>query len=337
MRRRLLYAALVSTFFLGLAEGAARLVLPPPPPVAGIPLQEDPDILWTLSSADHAPPNALGLRGRDVADRNSVRGRILTLGDSSVYGDTVTDDQVFSAVAARRLPGVDAVNGGIPGYSSVQASVLFGRVQPKVRADVVVIGTLWSDAAPGEETDREHIARVRADLGRWGPVNRAFRSLQARFALSRLVRQVMHGNLSFPSAAPVNKVGWVHADESLPLGTFSRVPVGEYTDNLRALVADVRPDALPVLLLLPHPLDDLHRALPERLQVYRTAMRGVAEELDVPLVDGQAWFTTHPSPTSRFADDIHPNAQGHAEIAEALLSVVTGDPVLSRRLGQGAR
>jgi lysophospholipase L1-like esterase len=339
MKRRLGFASLSLVLVLGAGEVAARCVLPPPPPTVGIALDEDPDILWTLSGSDHQPPNSLGLRGREPAPRSSVHARILTLGDSSVYGDTVGEDEVFSTVAARMLSGsarVDAANGGVPGYSTVQAAVLYGRVHDALGADVVVIGTLWSDAAPGEETDVEHLARVRADLGRWGPVNRAMRAVQSRSTLLRLVRQLLHGNLSLRAAKPppAQKVGWVHADENLPLGTFSRVSVEEYGQNLRALVERVRADgALPVFLLLPHPYDDLGRALPERLLRYRRAMRTIAGAAAVPLVDCESWFGAHPSGGSRFSDDIHPNVQGHAAIAEALSALLRADPQLGERLG----
>lgn len=343
-RRRIALGLAAAALFLVVAEVAAQLLLPAGQPPPGIVLDEDPDILWTLSTGPgHPPPNALGLRRPELAPRESVAGRLLTLGDSSVYGDTVGDDEVFSAVAARRLsapgPRVDAANGGVPGYSSVQARVLYGRVQERVRADVVVIGTLWSDAAPGEETDVDHLARVRADLGRWGPVNRAFRSAQNSSALFRAVRQMRHGNFSFRAAAPPRreKVGWVHAEDDLPIGTFSRVPLAGYRDNLEALVEAVRADgALPVLLLLPHPYDDLGQTLPKRLLVYREAMRETAAELSVPLVDGEAWFETHPAATGRFSDDIHPNAQGHAAIADALVATIAASPPLTARLARGA-
>ncbi|MDP2313410.1 MAG: GDSL-type esterase/lipase family protein [Pseudomonadota bacterium] len=346
LRRRVLLGLVAAAAVLGVAELGAQLVLPAGQPPPGIALQEDPDILWTLSSGGgHAPPNRLGLRGAELPARDTVDARILTLGDSSVYGDTVRDEEVYSAVAARRLSAlgcrVDAANGGVPGYSSVQAQVLYGRVHAQVRADVVIVGTLWSDAAPGEETDVAHIARVRADLGTWGPVNRAFRAAQNSSALFRAVRQMRYGNFSFRAPTPPRreKVGWVHAEEDLPIGTFPRVPPTDYRANLEALVAAVRADgALPVFLLLPHPYDDLGLTLPERLLRYRRAMRESAVASSVPLVDGEAWFKAHPSGgTNRFSDDIHPNAQGHAAIAEAVVASVAASPPLTTRLRAATR
>jgi lysophospholipase L1-like esterase len=344
LQARLLLGLVAALGFFAAGEVLARLLLPAGPPVMGIEMQEDPDVLWTLTtSGDHPPPNRLGLRSPELGPRGEVTGRFLTLGDSSVYGDTVGDDQVFSAVAARSLsaigPRVDAANGGIPGYSTVQATILYTRVHEAVAADVVVIATLWSDASAGEETDVDHIRRVRSDLGFWGPVNRTFRSAQRRSALFVFLRQVRHGNLSLraPEPPPREKVGWVHADAELPFGTVARVPVEAYRQNLDALVGQVRGDgAEPAFLLLPHPYDDLGQTLPERLLAYRQAMRASAAALSVPLVDGEAWFKGHPSRAGRFSDDIHPNTEGHAQIAAALLSTIGETPSLRARLGRRA-
>ncbi len=103
-----------------------------------------PEFIWTLiPSAVLEEPgfgfsdvhtNSLGLRGRELSE--SPAGlKVLCLGDSITFGLSLKDDETFPVQLARELaahPGVPAdqlvvVNGGVPGWSSVQGRRLLER------------------------------------------------------------------------------------------------------------------------------------------------------------------------------------------------------------------
>ena len=74
----------------------------------------------------HVRVNTLALRGPELAEKQPNEIRLMTLGDSSVFGFGVEEADVFGAVAASYLSSewarpVVPVNGGTPGYTSVQA------------------------------------------------------------------------------------------------------------------------------------------------------------------------------------------------------------------------
>ena len=70
--------------------------------------------------------NSLALRGPELRAKQPRELRMLTLGDSSVFGFGVAEEDVFSSVAAAKLSAalnrpVTPVIGATPGYTSVQA------------------------------------------------------------------------------------------------------------------------------------------------------------------------------------------------------------------------
>ncbi len=346
----MIFAALTTGLALLFGEVGARALVPPALPSDVIALDADPDLIWTLGTdktrVGDFIPNSIGLRGPEVPLRNAGRRRILTLGDSSIYGDGVTYVDVFSnaLAAAQTAAGrpMDAIDGGVPGYSSEQALGLYDRIRKAVDPDIVIVGTLWSDSRDSLTTDAEEIAGIRRRTGSWGAVTNTLQSMEGNSSLVRGVRMLLDGSMG--KARRVQKIGWVHAEEA---GTVpeppdaterTRVPLPAYRVNLRKLAAAARADgALPVFLLLPHPFDDAARALPDVQRAYREGMRAVATEAGVPLVDCEAWFKTHPSMAARFWDDIHPNASGHAAIADAVSATLHTDRALAARIGAPSR
>jgi len=119
------------------AQARGALVLPPDP-VTGWRAPRDGGL---------SRNNALGLRGAEVPPRSGGELRLLTLGDSSVWGWGVGEEQVFSAVAARRLGErldrpVRGINGGIPGHETAQTLATLLDLGERLDPDVVVIRNL---------------------------------------------------------------------------------------------------------------------------------------------------------------------------------------------------
>ncbi len=250
-----------------------------------------------------------GTRSPPSRDKPANGLRLLTLGDSTIYGVMIRDGEVFSDVAAQTLADtlgrpVDAVNGGIPGYSSEQGRRLYARRLRAYQPDVVVVATLWSDSQLGPMPDAmmypEHGAAIR-------------RVLQ-QSAIIRFLGGLLAGWV------PGRDVAWKLSAEP----GVRRVPPTAYRANLRTLAAMARDDnALPVFLMLPCDRDVRRKALEAPRPEYRTIMAAVAEETDSLLVDGVTPFVGDPRGMGLMLDDVHPSAAGHRILGETLARALT--------------
>ena len=282
----------------------------------GIPMQQHPTRGWVLppgvemvETGVATRVNAMSLRGPDVpAERQPSEVRILTLGDSSIFGYGVEEQQVFDRVAATILQSfwrspVRGINGGTPGYTSVQALATLIEVGPTVQPDWVIIGTIWSDLfqtdvplsrPPGE----------RVPLATWRV-----------------------GTRLLAPWLPARKVGWV--DTTRDVGTpadnrAARTALEVYTRTLGEIVAETRRiGAKPAFVMLPAPVDLDDEGLPPHIERYRQAMRDAALAADAPLIDGPALFKSEGASNAEFYDQIHPSKTGHARLGAALASTLS--------------
>lgn len=102
--------------------------------------------------------NSLGDRGPELTPvRDSLRKRVLVLGSSITMGWGVPFPQTFTATAERTLNerrpfgprySFEFVNGGIGNYNTVFQHVLFRRQFPVVKPDMVVLHYFISDVQP---------------------------------------------------------------------------------------------------------------------------------------------------------------------------------------------
>jgi lysophospholipase L1-like esterase len=107
------------------------------------------------------------------------------------------------------------------------------------------------------------------------------------------------------------------------------VPLPEFESNLRELLGSAREIGARLILMTPYMIEG-DRGLPMRRQMdlYGDVVRRLARELDAVFVDTQAAFDAalrHSTPGDWAADQIHPNAEGHAVIALAWLRAVGFD------------
>lgn len=310
------WSALLVFSFLGCLELGAR-VWGEQANIEQIRLTFDAQLMWGVAE-DHLNPtislNSLGLRGPEVdLDAHPI---LISLGDSSVFGDCVTYPETFTTVAQKALAGeklsFQPVIGAIPGYSTMQALRQLERLS-SLEPDFVLIGAMWSDASLTQgETDADTLARVQRSWVVKTGLGSALDTVTRYSRLASQIRLALHPG--------DGKVGWIEDGAALPQPTQrSRVPLEDYRANLKKLAEQSRDlGATPVFLMLPHPLDET-QSLSAYYQGYRTAMREVAAEVGAPLVDGPAWFAAHPcGGCTRFADTIHPNNVGHALLGDAL-------------------
>ncbi len=251
--------------------------------------------------------NSLSLRGPAVVARSSDEWRLLTLGDSSVFGFGVEESDVFSTVAADRLSRVlsrpvSAVNGGTPGYTSVQGLATLEDVGPSVDPTHVVIATLWSDLFQ-TDTPLERAGGQRHPL--------AVYRMATRFLAPWL---------------PAATVGWTEGDVGAAApGRSARVGLERYRETLERIVKRTRAlGAEPVVLILPAPVDLDSEPTPALIGAYRNELSALADRHGLSLVDGPAVFAESDATNADFYDQVHPSATGHRLLGEALARVLAG-------------
>ncbi len=274
----------------------------------GIPLMEDPRMGWGLPinraglfRNAQIRTNQLGLRGPDLAPKQEGELRLLSLGDSSVFGDGISELNVFSNVAADLLTAqwkrdVRGVIGAVPGHSTSQALAQLERVGSAVQPDWVLVACLWSDVFKDQGKDRTDITdELRGPLR----VTATYRWLRRLLAPWLVARQVSY-------IRGVEDVGQLQGPDR------SRTLLAQYISNLEALVAATKAlGARPAFLILPAPMDLDAAPPPETIQAFREGMRQVAQTLGAPLADGPAEFRQAGANIGFFSDQVHPSTEGH--------------------------
>lgn len=249
----------------------------------------------------HVRVNTLALRGPDLAEKQPNEIRLMTLGDSSVFGFGVEEADVFGAVAASYLSSewarpVVPVNGGTPGYTSVQALHTLQDVGRSVQPDIVVIATLWSDLFQTET-----------------PLERAGGQRHPS-SLYRVSVRVLAPYLPAPT------VGWTEGEVGAEaIGRSARVGLERYRRTVEELVQAARSlGATPVILLLPAPIDLDPTPVPQLIGSYRSVLQDVGDAHGLLVVDGPALFRKKSDGNSDFYDQVHPSKSGHARLGKEL-------------------
>jgi lysophospholipase L1-like esterase len=338
--RRLLLAILIAVAFFAGLEGLTRLLWDGPEVEGRMPA--DPRLRWGLPPGGEMVVegvanriNSRGYRGPEFeVERSPCTLRIYSAGDSSAFGHGIPDgeafvDQLPGRLAARGVTDlrIEPVNGAVPGYSTYQSLERLDQDGWALQPDLLLISNVWSDAGPAEVPDEEF---YETDPG---------------------PRQRFPGAPDPPSRHYLRFVEWsrerlspprpTHADPG-DGGGYRRVSSERYQANLRRLVEAARErGAAPLLLVLPLSSDRDDRmagsaaggsAAPADSrrpddEDYRDRMRQVAAERNVPLVDLVPVFI-EAGGEALFLDDLHPNAAGHALIADVVADAVVSGPDL---------
>ncbi|MHC4880509.1 MAG: GDSL-type esterase/lipase family protein [Planctomycetota bacterium] len=110
----------------------------------------------------------------------------------------------------------------------------------------------------------------------------------------------------------------------------SRIPVADYSANLREIVSTLRRDGAIVVLATPnHPWSKIEAWRRLRTLHYIDAVRSLAKELAVPLVDVWAAYEEYNKVDGQSFDDllldsVHPNDDGHSLFADLLDNELEG-------------
>jgi len=259
----------------------------------------DPVLGWALPSGSQmrwrgktATINGRGFR----AHRENTSGdlSILMVGDSSVFGDGVADNETMPAQLSLRLgAGVDVQNGGVPGYTCWQSRILVARQTQK--PDILLVYNLHSDFRRASSHDRVIGATQLGRLGNTG-VGRLISSLALKLRM---------------------------------MAKASNLDIDEYSICLQDLVDDQQQHGGVTVFVVPitdvdFPSSHLFGseepgALGTRLVDYRQAMRDVAAKNGSVLVDGvSAIKAAGLTGDGALQDVVHPTAAGHRALAKAI-------------------
>ncbi|MFZ5478210.1 MAG: SGNH/GDSL hydrolase family protein [Myxococcota bacterium] len=236
-----LFALLVLVGVWSLAEGALAIAGDPVGPVYNL----RPGIRWTLEPDLFQKPfpmvetkrffrvttNADGLRGMDTPGPEGGASTLLMLGDSTIFGWGVDDgEDVPSALeSALRAHGkaVRVVNGGQPGYSTVQSYMLLREVGLRYEPDLVLLEFSLHDFRSATTPDSRAIDAATSETDYWlAAHSRAYR------ALRRLVVLAKGGPLVSQRGGAVSQVG-----APAPESDAVRVPPSDFVSTLRAAAA----------------------------------------------------------------------------------------------------
>jgi hypothetical protein len=113
---------------------------------------EDPELLWRLRPncdivwrGRRAGINSFGFRSPEMEYATSPRPRILVIGDSVTYGDSVAPEVTYPNLLNDMLVPGTAVNAGVPGYGVIQSFGLLRRIWDSIDPDVVIFGYCLND------------------------------------------------------------------------------------------------------------------------------------------------------------------------------------------------
>ncbi len=337
--KKALYGLLVFFLFLLFAEGALRILQVKPafanrffvfnrnydyPEV----FERDAELLWRLRGPQRIESrffdrgeyliNSLGMRGEEISYDTSLVN-IAAVGNSCTFGWQVSEDDTYLFQLVDSLnhgleeQSFQAIDGGIPGYSSYQGKLFFQKYLAPLNPKVTLIMFGWNDqwAASGNIIDSEQETPSGFLLSALKVVN--------RLRVYRLLRQLI---LQAIEPEILETVG---QRDSRP-----RVPLKQFGENLMSIIEQAKAiGSYPILLTSPIPSLETyyppHRRSPMHDAHYRynRIIRGIAFENDIALVDLAAEFNLHDDLfTDVTMDPIHFNARGHKLVAQLLYPAI---------------
>ena len=315
----------VATAILLMAEGVARVMGPQIPEWQGgdqgaVVMGGHPTRLWGMNTGNRrvgtvaAFINDKGLRGvLPEVPRPEGRERAMLVGDSTFFGHGIEDEETIieQTVARLRTDGIDidAVNGGIPGYSTEQTRMLLDEDGWDLEPSLLLIGNLWSDNNFDHFRDAD-LLRTR-QMWMQNPLSRSSLYL----VLASLIDRVTGS----PHARIVT---WTRTSE-LPDTGIRRVPLQRYAQNLDTMIRAAAERGIDAVLVAP-----VNRQMAEgqvagdvAWQPYFDAQKAVAAHHGVPVIDLAPTLIEAAKAhngADLYLDEMHPTPLGAGYFADAL-------------------
>lgn len=319
----------------------------------------DRNTLWKMRPnyeipSPHGPPtriNAVGLRDTLLPQsaggpsKSAEERRILTTGDSSVYGWGVPTGMTFQEELERlleqRWPGhrFEVINLGVPGYSTEQSLRQLEEIGWSYDPDLLVVSNVFSDSNFDHFQDREALALANPNpsgLQASLQGSRAYCAVYMGFQRRAASRGQQPNRVLMPGVP--RDARWV--SDPARFGVDARVPIEDFQANIGAMIERAEKQGAKVVLAplaqewdagrwsavgLPQPAPG--EALP--WTPYREALVGLARQYGVIHVPFYEHFSRSQMPAARlFSDPIHPTPDGAKIMARALFSAIESSPEL---------
>lgn len=329
----------------------------PPVPATGTwpEMQADARYLWKLTpgyvirSGDGSTTTVgpLGLRDTFVPHAKAANEvRILTTGDSSVYGWGVPDGRTYQEELERRLQTqfpqlrIEVINLGIPGYSTVQTLRLLEDVGWALQPDLLIVSNIFSDCNIDAFQDSKALSLVTPPTAGVGATLRQSRTYCSAWNVyaNQYATSNQERNRVLMPGVPRDMRWLERVDEYIDL---SRVPLQEYLDNIAEIQAQATAHGAKMVLAPLAQEWDVGRwtirgmPKPKPGQVlpwapYREALAAYATRANVPHVPLYEAFARVPAERQGrlFNDPIHPSVDGAAVMAATLYDALMARPEL---------
>lgn len=325
-----LLALLLLVALLGAVEGALRLlgIGSPPADVLRLPGQPIPEKAITVWDPDlyYRLRPSTAVFGRYNVNRHGVRGpeyddakppgtlRLLCAGDSSTFGLGVGDDETWPAFTARILGGllegsarVEAINFGVPGYSTEQTKRQILRDGLALKPDAVVVcPTAQNDsswrATGGDAVVLAQNSALKVRLDSWHSARLLGLTSDTQSFAADAIRD--------PGSA----------------GARPRVTPPEFSANLTAIIDAGRAAGVPTMLIVTDHHPDLEAAVPGLADSEALTVK-LAAEHDARSVDSRPDFALY-APYPMFSDRIHFVPLGQQLIARQVVLGLLQEPAM---------
>ena len=302
--------------------------------------------------------NSLGFRGDDI-DREKPKGalRVLCLGDSTTYGVMVEGRRIYTSVLERKLSEmlaprrVEVINGGVPGYSSFQASLFLSDRCFELEPDIITLCVGLNDSFLTPvfcRSDSEQYVpwrraayRAKLALGRSGLFTLLDRLIQRAMSRSSSPArkeepgQGMKRRVTLEEyRANLLEIAQKCEDRDIPLVMFSFSLSDAYADVMRSAAEEVEATFLDIEPLFDRAAEALEAVPIEPGSGSQATVSTGTTRIFAGVYDGmfsEAMLRTHANP-ALFVDPCHPTALGHGIIAEGLANLI-----IERRLSYESR
>lgn len=282
--------------------------------------------------------NSLGLRSDEIGPKAIEEFRILSLGESTAFGAGVDREETYAARLQDRLNLAShgkkhtVINAAVSAYTSFQSRIYLEHRGLRLQPDIVLIYHELNDFLP--TTNREALAPNRMGLplsdkqifeSQGRNLNRFLLEWSALYRLiSKLTMEyrVNHHQKAVPSDAGHIHVPSALKEVSTPEGIRelhlpARVPLADRRENLENMLAMCASVGAQLVVLHPSYAES------ERHECDLTEF---CRDRNVPMFD--VYECLHPSgapPGTMYWDLWHPNAEGHACIAEGLFDFLMAE------------